>query len=374
MPQPYAYQFNKNAVDDILVDAYERIGLVPDELTPTHIEAAKRSANLLLSEWSNRGFNLWSLSTRCLPLLPNRKVYPLFFGTNAVPVNDIHVMTLRQSMRKLVRDGVPFAGNTSEASGEAANAFDGDPDTVCIQGKAGGWIGYDFGEGNSQTIGMVGLLPDSDDSYTIAIQVSFDTGTSWNPDDAEWQTVQVINTVGKSRLLEWFDLEENQTVRAIRICDQGSSEDAPGLRMEEIYFNGDITDTPLARLSAQEYALQPRKFHPGKPNSYWFNRQAEPQISVWPVPNQTEETWCLWFSYIRQFKDINMVLQADTPSRFFEPLAAGIAFKLSVKLAPDRTAMLKQFYEESFERASQEDSEKAPLRIFAPQMASTWGE
>jgi len=51
-------------------------------------------------------------------------------------------------------------------------------------------------------------------------------------------------------------------------------------------------------------------------------------------------------------------------------MVAGLAFHLSVKL-PDgmtRMPMLKQMYDEAWQLASDEDREKAPLRIAPRQM------
>lgn len=367
MPKPYAFQFNKDLVSDIILDAYERIGLSAEGITPAHIESAKRSANLLLSDWSNRGFNLWSLATRCISLYKNQRTYPLFEGSQPVPVTALQNVCLRRSTRKVFPDKGKAISETDRGSeGEADMAFDGDPTTSCYQDVPGGFIGYDFGEKNDQEIAMVGIQSNNDNVYKIEIMEGKDPAQS-TPD-----FVQTVETLGLKGYLEWFELPLSPPIRAIGIRDLGTAEGAPGLDIQELYFNGDVSDTSLACLSASKYAILPQKFQAGTPTAYWFNRQVNPEINIWPVPDR--DGLCLWFSYLRQFKDIDMILQADTPYRFFEPLASGLAFSLSVKFAPDKSGMLKQLYEEAFERASQEDTERVPLRIFATEIGTTWGE
>ena len=47
--------------------------------------------------------------------------------------------------------------------------------------------------------------------------------------------------------------------------------------------------------------------------------------------------------------------ELDIPTRFLPCLTAGMAYYTSIKKAPDRTPMLKQIYDEEWQRASEED-------------------
>ena len=57
------------------------------------------------------------------------------------------------------------------------------------------------------------------------------------------------------------------------------------------------------------------------------------------------------------------------PFRFYPCLAAGLAYYLSVKKSPERTGLLKQIYEEEFQRALEADEDRASLSI-TPDIAS----
>jgi hypothetical protein len=60
------------------------------------------------------------------------------------------------------------------------------------------------------------------------------------------------------------------------------------------------------------------------------------------------------------------VAQTNTvqmPFRFYPALAAGLAYYISIKRAPQRTQLLKAVYEEEMERAMSEDRDRASLQI-----------
>tara|TARA_S200002703_G_scaffold140144_1_gene131226 strand:- start:5751 stop:5975 length:225 start_codon:yes stop_codon:yes gene_type:complete len=51
------------------------------------------------------------------------------------------------------------------------------------------------------------------------------------------------------------------------------------------------------------------------------------------------------------------------PFRFYPCLAAGLAYYLALKRAPEKVAMLKQLYEEEFERALSQDQDRVSFRV-----------
>jgi len=53
----------------------------------------------------------------------------------------------------------------------------------------------------------------------------------------------------------------------------------------------------------------------------------------------------------------------DVPFRFYPCLAAGLAYYISLKRAPDRIQILKAIYDEEFTRAAEEDRDKANLNL-----------
>ena len=57
------------SIDEIVEEAYERCGL--QDRTGYQLKTARRSLNLLLAEWSNRGLNLWTIKKQEAALAAN---------------------------------------------------------------------------------------------------------------------------------------------------------------------------------------------------------------------------------------------------------------------------------------------------------------
>jgi len=135
------------------------------------------------------------------------------------------------------------------------------------------------------------------------------------------------------------------------------------------------TDININRISVDTYATIPNKNAQGRPIQVWINRQsgadypvtgvANPQINVWPAPEQSNYyTFVYW--RLRRIQDAGSgATTQDIPFRFLPCMVAGLAYHLSLKVpdAMHRTPMLKQMYDEAWEQAADEDREKAPLRI-----------
>lgn len=140
------------------------------------------------------------------------------------------------------------------------------------------------------------------------------------------------------------------------------------------------TDINISRISVSTYATIPNKNAQGRPIQLWFDRLGGqnsagtgtqyPTINVWPVPDQSNYyTLAIW--RLRRIQDAGSgVTTQDIPFRFLPALVAGLAYHLSMKIpdAMQRTMMLKQMYDEAWQQASDEDREKAPLRIAPRQM------
>ena len=58
----------------------------------------------------------------------------------------------------------------------------------------------------------------------------------------------------------------------------------------------------------------------------------------------------------------------ETVFRFLPCMTAGLAYYISMKRAPDRMALLKQVYDEEFDRAASEDIDSVSSRFLPPRM------
>ena len=67
-------------IEEIINEAYERCGLDIQTRTGDQAISARRSLNLLFSEWANRGINYWSVTQRELVLVAGTSSYNLPAG------------------------------------------------------------------------------------------------------------------------------------------------------------------------------------------------------------------------------------------------------------------------------------------------------
>jgi hypothetical protein len=68
-------------VEEIIAESFERCGIDAQTRTGDHAKAARRSLNLLFSEFSNRGINFWTVSQNTLTLINGTANYTLPVGT-----------------------------------------------------------------------------------------------------------------------------------------------------------------------------------------------------------------------------------------------------------------------------------------------------
>jgi hypothetical protein len=85
-----AFVFNP-ILADILDEAYERLGLDPQALTLRHIISARRSMNLMLKDWFNRGVHQWAMDLQQVPVTVGLNNFTTPTGTI-----DIFGMVLRR--------------------------------------------------------------------------------------------------------------------------------------------------------------------------------------------------------------------------------------------------------------------------------------
>lgn len=73
-----AYTFwQTTEIQDIILESYERIGLLGSQLSGNHIESAIRSLSYLSTDFSNKGVNLWKVVLTAYPLVANQSTITL---------------------------------------------------------------------------------------------------------------------------------------------------------------------------------------------------------------------------------------------------------------------------------------------------------
>ncbi|MEK9894988.1 MAG: hypothetical protein VW518_00995 [Burkholderiaceae bacterium] len=124
----------------------------------------------------------------------------------------------------------------------------------------------------------------------------------------------------------------------------------------------DSTDYALERLSRSDYITIPNKTTQGRPNQFFLDRQLTPNLKLWPLPDNSTDV--VYYDALTRMDDADTFVNTmDLPFRFYPCLAAGLSYYLSLKRAPQRTQLLKAVYEEEFERAAEEDRDRASFNV-----------
>ena len=148
------------------------------------------------------------------------------------------------------------------------------------------------------------------------------------------------------------------------------------------------SDLTITRISVSTYATIPNKNAQGRPIQVWVDRQSGatypaggrpegtdpitgidyPQIYVWPAPEQSDYYTFVYWRMRRVQDGGNGTSTQDIPFRFLNCMVAGLAYYLSMKIAPDRMMALKAQYDEQWKFAAEEDRDKSAVRFVPRRM------
>ncbi len=166
-------------------------------------------------------------------------------------------------------------------------------------------------------------------------------------------------------LNQWTIAQRNFTVA------QGDGDQPLGTDVIDILslvIRRDGTDYALNRISRDEYLNIPTKSTVARPTQFFVDRQINPVLQMWPLPDNSTDV--VYYDALVRMDDADTYTNtAQVPFRFYPALAAGLAYYISMKRAPDRSQMLKAVYEEEINRAMDEDRDRASFRV-APDLRS----
>ena len=119
---------------------------------------------------------------------------------------------------------------------------------------------------------------------------------------------------------------------------------------------------PLERISRDAWLSIPNKTTTGRPTQFFLDRQITPNLKIWPIPENSTDV--LYYDALTRMDDADTFINTmEVPFRFYPCLAAGLAYYIAIKRAPDRIQLLKSVYEEEFDRAMAEDRDRASMTI-----------
>ena len=172
-------------------------------------------------------------------------------------------------------------------------------------------------------------------------------------------------------LAEWANRGLNQWTIAQRTVSLVKSDGEYDLGTDVIdilslVIRRDTTDFSVERISRDTFLSIPNKTTEGRPSQFFLDRQITPNLKLWPIPENSTDV--VHYDALTRIDDADtQVNTMDIPFRFYPCLAAGLAYYLSIKRAPERVQLLKASYEEEFQRAITEDRDRASFNV-VPQL------
>lgn len=380
------YSFQQVSAQVLIKEAFERIGLVPDQLTSQQFEGAIRSINLLLTDWSNRNLNFWTIEQGFIGLTPGIKQYSLPIQTLKVIQCELRTSTTQAYVTLPLPNPYQVASSPAGTSfaldflfdmpdpiptfvNQPANCFTGSPSNTayCQQVAPNGNIGWNFGlingqvvTTNNQQINFIGIVPNVNATYNLNIEAS--------NDDVVWSllynTGAIIYTVDPNSgvgVTKWFEIPNNINVyQYYRVREITVGNAAVPLNLQQIYFNNSILDTTMSEVSQYNYLQYPQKNLLGRPTVYYVNYQVLPMISIWQNPSPLYN--CILYSIQQMIETVvNATDSIDIPSNFYDPLVWGLSYRLAQKYALDRVQVVEGVYRDSLDAAIIKNRVNLPL-------------
>jgi hypothetical protein len=133
------------------------------------------------------------------------------------------------------------------------------------------------------------------------------------------------------------------------------------------------SDVVLGPISAADYAAMPQKTQSGSPSSVYFQLGIPPSVTVWPVPDAAviSAAGALKLMTWRQIQDVDLSggQGFDSPYRYLDAIATGLAARLAGTYRPEREGKLEDQFEARIARAMKRDQENVNISI-APSFGS----
>lgn len=287
---------------DIAEEAYERCGI--EIRSGYDLRTARRSMNLLLIEWSNRGINLWTVEQGQIPMVTGQGLYPL--PTDTVDLMDMVIRQNNASTSNQIDINI---------SRIAEPTYMSIPNKLTTGRPIQVYVNRQSGNENATSSLLSGNISATDTSITLS-----STGN--------------LSTVGFIKI-------DSETIGYSNIV---------GNTLTNCY-RGQNGTTAAAHISGAT-----------------ITKQNLPCINVWPTPNPPGDQYMFVYYRLRRMQDAGEggTYEQDIPFRLIPCTVAGLAYYLSMKkpeVTPDRIAMLKADYEQQWDLASSEDRDKAPVRF-----------
>lgn len=310
------YNYNPS-LGELTLYAFNLAEIRNTAIAQEHMESARMASNMLLSNWSNRGVNLWAVDQEVVN----------FNQTPAI---------------------ISVTGN-----GTTTTLTYSTPNTPI------------YTVGTQVTIYGTGVV-DGTQTVTAATNgvVSFAAsynGTT-NPSSAY---IAPYNQYGIATSISTYSVDPSTVVILDAYVTTTANETNP-------------IDRIILPVSRTEYASYPNKQQQGFPTVFWFDRlissarstgSTGPTVTLWPVPDGQSSQYLKYYR-VRQIQDSNYTSgqTVEIPYLWMEAYAYALGHRLAVMWNPQKAMLLKPLADEAYVVAAEQNVETAQQYI-SPQIS-----
>ena len=338
-------------VDQLISYAFREAGKTAEEMTPEYVDAAKQALFYNLQNLSNRGVNLWLLENQLYGAVTAQQ--QLVLPKTVIDVRESNWVYIINSAASAY---LPVANAASPT------VFDLDLDQVATSTVGANYFGLTYPQ--PQPVFYVGFNGYASGggvtTYNFAYEVS-DDGITWK------LIQQFPATTLADREWKYFNISTTPNYQYYRLRETV----ATTFSIRQIVFSTSQQVIPLARLNRDDYWNLPNKQFPSvRSLQFWFDRQIEPSMYLWPAPNNDFQMFQLIVEV--QMQDVgSLTNQIYVPDRWINCIQKQLSHSLSLQFPDvnlDRIGYLEMQAEKAFLQASEEDRDKSPI-YFQPNIS-----
>ena len=202
------------------------------------------------------------------------------------------------------------------------------------------------------------IIEEAYERWGIELRTGYDLETarrSLNLMIAEW---------ANRGLSQWLITKSNFTVtEGTNYVDLGTDI----VDITSAVIQRDNTDFQLERISRSDFLYTPEKADKAKPTQFFLERHITPRIYLYPTPENSTDV--VYYYALTRMQDVGDYTNTmETVFRFLPCMTAGLAYYIAIKRAPDRVQLLKQIYDEEFDRAAFEDIDSVSSKFVPPRV------
>ena len=349
------YNQTKINVDQLISYAYRDAGKTAEEMTPEYIDAGKQALFYVLQNSVNRGINIWLQEVVVLGAQTNQQVLPMPKNTvDVLEANWIYIVNPSFSATLPVSN--PDVYSLFDQTGNA------DLDLHATSTLTDNYFGAAYSQGTRLFyVGFNAYAPLGSATYELDFQVSND-GITWTT----WESFPSVTLA--DRKWQYYGINTTETFYFYRLKNRSTTQT---FSLRAMQFAQSQQVIPMARLNRTDYFSLPNKQFPSQRSlQYWFNRQIDPEMYLWPVPNNNFQAFSLILEC--QPQDVgSLTNELYMPDRAIAYFQAALSHKLAMQLPGvdmGRVTYLEKMALDLRTQFEEEDRDKSPI-YFQPNIS-----